>query len=515
MSANSTGILREQFRLVTEDYLRLDDLLDDSEKRYRFLSENANCVVFLADTQGRITYVCGSLERLLGYRSGTGHAHIQTPAWHQTAVQKLISIAETNGEESAGVKARVEHQLRREDGSMAWIEVSVSLVRDAEGRVRGAMGNCYDISERKRAEVALRASEERFRRVYEDSPIGIMLYDVSGKALGINKACARMFGMAGGTTASCRSIFDDPNVGDKLKARLRRGETVRWEEPIDLDAARKGGWDDAGRSGTVYVSIAMAALSPGADGVPSGYMAQIEDITVRKQAEAELEKAHGQEKERSRLLSGLLHELKTPVTTMMVGSGLLALDLPEGPMRRVAKTLQRSTENMNRRIDDFLLLARSSLGLIQLNLTTISPLPLLRDAVDYMEPVVSSRGQLVILDMPDQLCPVQADSVRLHVVMRHLIDNASRLTPEGGRITLRARQNGEGLIVEVEDTGPGIDEAEQERLFQTHGKPTNDRLGIGLALSNALVRLHGGRIWAKSQKGKGSTFCFSLPVQAN
>ncbi|MCX6000411.1 MAG: HAMP domain-containing sensor histidine kinase [Chloroflexi bacterium] len=306
-------------------------------------------------------------------------------------------------------------------------------------------------------------------------------------------------------------IFDDLNLRDGVKAKLRHGQTVRWEEPVNLEIARKLGWQDVGRSATVYLRIAMAALGPTADGVPSGYVAQVEDITERKQAEAQLREAHEREKERNRLLRGIVHELKTPVTSMMAASELLMLDLPEGAMLSAAKALHRSAENMNRRIDDFLLLARSRLGTLRLNVVPVSLVPLLRDAVDQMKPVVSGRSQSLILDMPSQLCSVRGDSARLHLVIRQLLDNASKFTPEGGKITLRARLNSDSLVVEVEDTGPGIDEAEQKRLFRTYEKPTDDRLGIGLALSKALIGLHGGQIWVKSQKGKGSTFGFSLP----
>jgi len=98
-----------------------------------------------------------------------------------------------------------------------------------------------------------------------------------------------------------------------------------------------------------------------------------------------------------------------------------------------------------------------------------------------------------------------------------LLINASKFTPEGGTITIRAGETNGSIIVEVQDTGRGIPEEEQSRLFVAYHRQLSDLehlsgLGLGLALAKNLVELHGGKIWVKSHEGKGSTFSFSLPV---
>jgi signal transduction histidine kinase len=182
----------------------------------------------------------------------------------------------------------------------------------------------------------------------------------------------------------------------------------------------------------------------------------------------------------------------------------------------LAKNIYRGALNLNNRVEELLDLAKGELGMLTLRYGTVAPLQLLRQVFDDTTPLASSRGQSLNLDVPPSLPQIWADEDRLRQVMLNLLNNAFKFTPKGGKITLRAKEMDANLIVEVEDTGPGISE-EQQRLFQPYHRLESDRerlsgLGLGLALSKMVVELHGAQIWAKSQKGKGSTFGFSLPL---
>ena len=136
-----------------------------------------------------------------------------------------------------------------------------------------------------------------------------------------------------------------------------------------------------------------------------------------------------------------------------------------------------------------------------------------------MSVVASSNGQLLKVELPETLSQPWADSDRLLQITQNLLVNATKFTPEGGTITLRAKEENGSIVVEVQDTGYGIPEEEQRRLFRPYHRQTGDRehlsgLGLGLALCKNLVQLHGGRIWVRSQEGKGSTFSFSIPINS-
>jgi len=138
--------------------------------------------------------------------------------------------------------------------------------------------------------------------------------------------------------------------------------------------------------------------------------------------------------------------------------------------------------------------------------------------VENVRPLALKNKQTLNAELPPSLPVIQADEERLRQVVLNLLNNAFKFTPPGGSITVRAREENAYLITEVQDTGPGISKEEQAKLFEPYQQSEELRtrlsgLGLGLSLAKKLVELHGGQIWVKSQKGKGSTFAFSIPVE--
>jgi PAS domain S-box-containing protein len=254
------------------------------------------------------------------------------------------------------------------------------------------------------------------------------------------------------------------------------------------------------------------------------------DITEREMAQVKLEEAYEKERRlrqelqievqrRVEFTRALVHELKTPLTPIMSSSDLLVSGLKEEPWLSVAQNIQRGAINLNRRIGELLDLARGEIGMLRLNPKRVDILKLLQHVGSEMSAVASSNGQLLKVELPESLSPPWADSDRLRQVTQNLLVNATKFTPEGGTITLRAKEENGSIVVEVQDTGYGIPEEEQRRLFRPYHRQTGDRehlsgLGLGLALCKNLVQLHGGRIWVRSQEGKGATFSFSIPINS-
>ena len=254
------------------------------------------------------------------------------------------------------------------------------------------------------------------------------------------------------------------------------------------------------------------------------------DITEQELAEEKLEEAYEKERRlrhelqievqrRVEFTRALVHELKTPLTPIMSSSDLLVSGLKEEPWLSVAQNIQRGAINLNKRIGELLDLARGEIGMLKLNPKRVDFLKLLQHVASEMSVLASSNGQKLQVELPDSLPLPWADEDRLLQITQNLLVNATKFTPEGGTITLRAKEQNGSLIVEVQDTGYGISDEEQRRLFRPYHRQVGERehlsgLGLGLALCKNLVQLHGGRIWVKSEEGKGATFSFSIPINS-
>jgi len=254
------------------------------------------------------------------------------------------------------------------------------------------------------------------------------------------------------------------------------------------------------------------------------------DITESELAQEKLEEAYEKERRlreelqievqrRVEFTRALVHELKTPLTPIMSSSDLLVSGLTEEPWLSVAQNIQRGAINLNKRIGELLDLARGEIGMLRLNSKRVDMLKLLQNVGSEMSVVASSNGQILKVELPSSLTLPWADEDRLRQITQNLLVNATKFTPEGGIITLRAKEQNGNIVVEVQDTGYGIPEEEQRRLFRPYHRQIGDRehlsgLGLGLALCKNLVQLHGGRIWVQSIEGKGATFSFSIPINS-
>jgi signal transduction histidine kinase len=267
----------------------------------------------------------------------------------------------------------------------------------------------------------------------------------------------------------------------------------------------------------------------------------LRDITERKRIEEELDKYRDhleelvekrtakltdaneqlqiQMEQRIEFTRALVHELKTPLTPIRIASELLISTLQEEPWLSCAKKINKGALNLSRRIDDLLDLARSEMGILKLEYESVDLNQMLSEVADYMVEEANKIGLSLTLDLPPFLSPLRCDRERLQQVVLNLLDNAFKFTPNGGRITLKARQRNSTITVEVQDTGPVIAKEEQKRLFQPYHRLERDRkhlsgLGLGLAICKVLVELHEGQIWLESQYGKGNSFVFTIPIKS-
>ena len=252
--------------------------LEESERLYRLLADNSSDVIWTSDLDIRITYVSPSVTRVLGYSPDEIKA-MPFERWFPPSSLDLVARIHT---EDLSAESRqpgsmaervVDVEMVTRDGSLVWVEAAIKGIRDAEGRLVGFQGACREITQRKKAQEAMAASEERFRTIFERAPMGAVVYDSNGAPVQANEASVGIFGVSSDGAVRGPSLFDYHGLTDEEKRRLRAGETVSGEAQVDLDVDRALGLYSTARSGKVYVRITAAPLGLEEDGSARGYLA--------------------------------------------------------------------------------------------------------------------------------------------------------------------------------------------------------------------------------------------------
>lgn len=224
---------------------------------------------------------------------------------------------------------------------------------------------------------------------------------------------------------------------------------------------------------------------------------------------------------RDQVLRIVAHDLRNPLNTISLSVGLLADLLPadaDPASRRAIETIERSVHRSDRLIQELLDVARIESGRLTLERKPVPTRPLLEEAVQLHLALAGQKSIELRLDAPVDLPAIDADHDRVLQVFENVIGNAIKFTPEGGRITVSAKSRGEDILFSVADTGIGIPPEEIPHLFAPFWRTAlatgRAGAGLGLAISKEIVEAHGGRIWAESQVGVGSTFFFTIPIAA-
>lgn len=430
-------------------------------------------------------------------------------------------------------------------------------LRDSRGGIIGAIEAIRDITDRHRAETALRESEEKYRRMVETAHEGVWVVDADDRTTFVNRRMGRMLGYAPEEMLgkSLIEFLPAEHSGAVMRqiARRKLGHSDIFEQNL----LRKDG------SG-LWCLVSASPLYD-APGRYAGSLGMFTDITARKAAEEalalqrqhleatveertrdiqsqalELAEANIRLSELDRMKSAFLstvsHELRTPLTAILGFAKLIGREFTEqflplagdnaaltGKGRRIAENLNvilNEAERLTRLINDVLDLTRIESGNMVWRDCRFDPLDIARKAARSIAGLLEQRPGVVFdLDIPETFPDLCMDPDQLAQVVSNLLQNAAKFT-KAGSIRLEIRRDGDDMLLSVRDTGIGIPANQLECIFDKfhqvgHGDTVSDTTkgtGLGLSICRQIVQHYGGKIWARSEPGRGSTFFVRLPL---
>lgn len=395
------------------------------------------------------------------------------------------------------------------DGSMRSVLLSARLTEIDEAMC--ALVSLVDITERKRAAVAVRESQTLLDKIFRASPAPIAICDLeTWEYIDANEAMCGLVGLPHdeivGHTPGDLDLWVDPSVEEDLSRQLEENDAV-----YDVEAAFRTSSGDIVKTLASFQQISV----DGTDCV----LAVMTDITQREEAKQALIEAKDRAEEiaqfRSTVLSNMTHEVRTPLTVILGFTSILSEGVTED-YRRFVSLIERSGRRLLLTLDSLLDLAQLEAGTLDPDMEIQS----VADAVNGMTSshvsVVEEKGLSFSLDVPDKHVFAEFDYELLGRVLTHLIDNAMKFT-DNGAISVHVEPTEDTVTVCVQDTGSGISEAFQDRIFDAFSQESEGNTrshqgsGLGLTVSKRIVECMGGELQIDSKKGEGTRVSVCLP----
>ena len=423
---------------------------------------------------------------------------------------------------------RVDHYQTvrvRKDGTLVDISLSISPIRNAAGGIVGASKIARDITQQKRAEEALRVSNERFRLMADSAPVLIWMADHTKARNWFNQRWLDFTGRSADQEAGfgwTQNVHED----DLARCLQAYAEGFDTRQPFGSEYRIRRA-DGQPR----WIIERASPLFEGPDNSFSGYIGSCVDITEAKQLQADreetlkAERAAREEAERvgrlkDEFLATVSHELRTPLNAILGWATLMRrLEPGSSDHARGLETIERNARIQGEIIADLLDMSRIISGKVQLDVQSIDLSEVINAALDAVKLSIEAKKLRLRVTLDARAGRLRGDPGRLQQVIWNLLTNAVKFTPSGGRIDVVMERVNSHVEVCVEDSGVGIKPEFLafvfDRFRQADSSTTRRHggLGLGLSIVKHLVELHGGSVRVKSAgEGQGATFIVALPI---
>lgn len=483
----------------------LSRTLDLFDKAFH-LGPSALLIARMSD--GVVLEASDRMAELTGYPSSelVGQDLCQVDVWTDDCTRDRL----TQQLVEEGSIWEAEFPIQRKDGTIRTLMVSAHRV-EMRGKTC-VLASAIDITERRQAATAEKESRALLHKIFQFSPaaIGILCADTN-TFLDVNNALSDLVGYdvdtLTGQSLDGLDLWDDPSQFSTVRAALRQGNPV-YDEEVTLHTA--DGTDVTTLSSFQQIRVKGRAC----------VLMVMTDITARKEAEDALRQAKDQAEEiaqfRSALLQNMTHEIRTPLTVILGFTSMLHQGIRD-EYRRFVDLIERSGRRLLLTLDSLLDLAQLESGTLQIDNELHNVLDVVHGTASSLEPMAAQKGLDYSLELPEAAAYARFDCELFSHALTHLIDNAIKFTEEG-EVTITVDVTDDAVRVHVKDTGVGIGEQFEERLFDAFAQESeginrsHQGSGLGLTVAYRLIDRIGGRIEHASRKGQGSVFTIELPT---
>lgn len=507
------------------------EALRRSEERFRGLVQNSSNVLTVMTTDGTISYTSASVQPILSYQPEefTGKpvskfVHPQDLQQLETLLRDVLQHPDTN--------IVTEFRLRHNKDAWRDFEVVANNL-SSQPSIAGIVTTFRDITERKQAQTLLQLAEQKYRSIVENATESIFQTTLDGHYLTVNPRLAHIYGYRSpeeliAALTDIQKLYVEPNRRSQFQQLIKeQGFIQNFESQVYR------------QDGSVIWISENARMIRDPQGNPQGYEGTVIDITERKQYEADLkqaketavrEAARSAEATRakSEFLATMSHEIRTPMNGVIGMTGLL-LDTELTPQQRdFAETIRSSGDSLLTIINDILDFSKIESNKLELEQQPFNLRTCLEETLDLLAPqAVEKKIELACLIKSHVPAGVIGDVTRVRQILVNLLGNAVKFTEAGEVSVIVTAQplptnklHAYEIQFAVKDTGIGIPPERMDRLFQSFSQVDASTTrkyggtGLGLAISKRLSEIMGGTMRVESEPGEGSTFSFTIQVEA-
>jgi PAS domain S-box-containing protein len=516
---------------LLEQAEKADALVRESEQRFRTLFDLVPVAVYACDAAGVIKQFnpyaaelwgrkpelgdtdklfCGSFK--LFRPDGSFMPHEQSP---------MAEVVYGRMPEARDAEVLIE----RPDGSRVTVVVNIRPVKNLGGEIVGAINCFYDVSERKRAEIALKTSEVRYRRLFETAHDGILVLDLLTRRItDVNPFVLDLLDYPRdyfvGKELWEIGVFRDKEANQAAMEELREKGSLRYEDLPLQD-----------RNGRIHPVEIVANVYE--EGHQTVIQCKIRDISERKRHEGEREahlaneqtlrlEADAANRSKDLFLATLSHEVRTPLNAILGWASILRSGkCSEADVQEGMEVIERNCKAQAQLIEDVLDISRIVSGKLQLQMRPCELVETINAAIDVVTPAARAKGLRLEADLNVDASRVSCDQNRMQQVVWNLLSNAVKFTPKGGMVRITLARESSSLRIQVSDEGQGISADFLPFVFDRFRQADSSTrrklggLGLGLSIVRQIVEMHGGTVRAESAgEGRGATFTVNLPVHA-